>query len=143
MYILEQFTFFSYTIYTFELINLHFFMNQSLLDQSKKLLEMEKLRLEKLLSTVGHKDERKDAEEFSADFKNIGDDEASSITEVETYEVNIGEGRALDPKLQKVNAALERIAAGTYGTCLVGGELIEEARLKAVPEAETCIKHSM
>jgi RNA polymerase-binding transcription factor DksA len=38
-------------------------------------------------------------------------------------------------------AALERIANGTYGTCVVSGEPIEEDRLKADPAAKTCKEH--
>ncbi len=43
--------------------------------------------------------------------------------------------------LQQVRAALQRIADGTYGHCLVDGGPIATKRLDAVPWAPYCIKH--
>lgn len=43
--------------------------------------------------------------------------------------------------LEQVRAALERIAAGTFGKCLVDGGPIEEQRLQAMPWASYCLKH--
>ncbi|UZN04126.1 TraR/DksA family transcriptional regulator [Cellulomonas sp. S1-8] len=45
-------------------------------------------------------------------------------------------------RLVEVDAALARLAAGTYGTCAVGGEPIDDARLEARPTATTCVAHS-
>jgi RNA polymerase-binding transcription factor len=41
--------------------------------------------------------------------------------------------------LAEVEAALERVAAGTYGTCERCGRPIATARLEARPVARTCI----
>jgi DnaK suppressor protein len=41
--------------------------------------------------------------------------------------------------LQQVEAALARMANGTYGKCQRCGEEIDFARLKAVPEAGMCL----
>jgi DnaK suppressor protein len=41
--------------------------------------------------------------------------------------------------LAEVDAAIERLAAGTYGICERCGEPIAEARLEARPAARTCI----
>ena len=41
--------------------------------------------------------------------------------------------------LQKVDEALQRIAKGTYGTCVECGEEIEKKRLEAVPWASHCV----
>lgn len=38
-------------------------------------------------------------------------------------------------KHQKIEAALERIEAGTYGVCLISGEPIKKERLEAIPYA--------
>jgi RNA polymerase-binding protein DksA len=38
-------------------------------------------------------------------------------------------------KHQKIEAALERIEAGTYGICLISGEPIKKERLEAIPYA--------
>lgn len=42
-------------------------------------------------------------------------------------------------ELNEVDAALARIAAGTYGHCETCGKAIGRQRLRAVPEARFCI----
>jgi RNA polymerase-binding transcription factor DksA len=44
--------------------------------------------------------------------------------------------------LQEIDAALERIDAGTYGTCEVDGTPIDFDRLQALPWARTSLKHA-
>jgi len=43
--------------------------------------------------------------------------------------------------LQQVRDALLRIEAGTFGMCVVDGQPIEAARLKASPWVRYCLKH--
>jgi DnaK suppressor protein len=43
--------------------------------------------------------------------------------------------------LTEIEAAIERIEAGTYGICEVCGEPIDPARLEARPTARTCVHH--
>ncbi len=40
--------------------------------------------------------------------------------------------------LDRIRASLDRIAAGTYGTCAACGEEIDDERLLAVPETDRC-----
>ncbi|NYG57167.1 RNA polymerase-binding protein DksA [Nocardioides daedukensis] len=42
--------------------------------------------------------------------------------------------------LDEIAAAVQRVQAGTYGTCEVCGEPIGEGRLEARPVARTCIR---
>ena len=42
--------------------------------------------------------------------------------------------------LDEIRGALERVDAGTYGTCTACGEPIAPARLEARPAAATCIR---
>lgn len=44
--------------------------------------------------------------------------------------------------LAQIEAALDRIAAGTYGSCAVCGEQIAEGRLEARPWTPFCILHA-
>ena len=44
--------------------------------------------------------------------------------------------------LAQIEAALERIAAGTYGSCAVCGDRIAEGRLEARPWTPFCILHA-
>ncbi len=49
---------------------------------------------------------------------------------------------AAERRLVEIDAALHRVAAGTYGVCAVCGEPIPAARLAARPFATRCIRHS-
>jgi DnaK suppressor protein len=44
--------------------------------------------------------------------------------------------------LDEVDAALERLEGGTYGTCEVCGKPIGAARLEAMPATRFCIEHA-
>jgi RNA polymerase-binding transcription factor DksA len=44
--------------------------------------------------------------------------------------------------LAEVEAAVERLSAGTYGTCAVCGQPIGAVRLEAKPAARTCVRHA-
>lgn len=44
--------------------------------------------------------------------------------------------------LVEIDAALERVAAGTYGVCEACHRLIDAARLEARPTARTCVQHA-
>lgn len=44
--------------------------------------------------------------------------------------------------LDQIDAALTRLAAGTYGACAVCGEPIAEGRLEARPWTPFCIRHA-
>ncbi|MEV7605636.1 TraR/DksA C4-type zinc finger protein [Paenarthrobacter sp. NPDC089322] len=44
--------------------------------------------------------------------------------------------------LEQIEAALERITSGTYGTCLVCGAAIPEGRLEARPWTPYCVNHA-
>ena len=49
--------------------------------------------------------------------------------------------RAAREHLEQIDAALERVAACTYGVCEVCGRAIDPARLEARPAARTCVEH--
>ncbi len=62
-------------------------------------------------------------------------------TASETYERELDEGIEEDARdqLREVEAALERIESGSYGTCRVCGKKIPLDRLEAVPWTTLCI----
>ena len=47
----------------------------------------------------------------------------------------------LEVMFRNCNRALEKLESGTFGTCEVCGELIEENRLLILPTARTCVAH--
>jgi len=66
-------------------------------------------------------------------------DSAEQAQERENDEVVDAIGNETAQSIRGVQAALERIAAGTYGICDNCGQDIAEARLRAVPEATRCV----
>ncbi|HYC79947.1 MAG TPA: hypothetical protein VEC17_02885 [Candidatus Binatia bacterium] len=118
-------------------------MNDQLIQENKAKLETELKRLRGILSHGATED---GAGEFPGEFKpnfpeDIGREEGENASEVEQYANELGETSALEERLKKVEAALARIENGTYFQCVQGDE-IEEEKLRAVPEADTCMKHS-
>jgi RNA polymerase-binding transcription factor DksA len=49
---------------------------------------------------------------------------------------------ALRHRLPEIDAALARLADGTYGFCAVCGDAIAPARLEARPTTDRCIRHA-
>ena len=113
-------------------------MNEEFIKQQKNKLLEEKKKLEEELAFVANKDKSGD---YEAKFQDLGSDQDANALEVEQFEQGLAVEHDLDNLLKRVNAALERISSGEYGKCSMGDE-IEEERLRVVPWAETCIKHS-
>jgi RNA polymerase-binding transcription factor DksA len=117
-------------------------MNQTLLEENKAKLESERKRIRTVL---GHEATLDGDGEFPGEFKpkfqEIGREDGENASEVEQFANNLGETNILEDQLKKIEAALARIADGTYGKCKEGDD-IEEDRLRALPEADTCMKHS-
>lgn len=96
------------------------------------------LDLEKTLSARIGQETDHGREEFIDSAHDVGD--ASVADEVAS--VAFTEAEHDSDVLQQVRDALGRVAAGTYGTCIVDGGPIEEQRLEAVPWTSYCLKHA-
>ena len=58
---------------------------------------------------------------------------------VYTWERNLARRERANGKLEKLEAALQRMEEGTYGVCEACGQAIEPERLAALPIATLCI----
>jgi RNA polymerase-binding protein DksA len=67
-------------------------------------------------------------------------DSAEQAQERENDEVVDAIGNETAQSIKIVQAALGRIADGSYGTCKECGENIGQARLEAMPEATRCVE---
>ncbi len=111
-------------------------------DAFRARLEEEKTKLEGELATVGRRNPSN-----PADWEPIATETGQEADETDAADLmeNFGENVAiltdLENRYNDVLAALARMDQGTYGTCSVGGEAIEEARLAADPAAATCKVH--
>ena len=110
----------------------------------RKKLEEAKARLEGELGTIAHRNP--DAPEdwvvtppdlnVARSDKNEAADQEEELENAASIEYN------LESRLRDVNEALEKMRQGKYGICAVGGEPIDEKRLRANPAAITCVNHT-
>jgi RNA polymerase-binding protein DksA len=108
------------------------------LDRFRHELEGERTRLLAARAGVNHEGSLTDE---SGDLSiGSGDHIADSATETFMRELDGGLEENADHLLVEVEAALQRIDEGTFGTCVACGKPIAEERLEAVPYATLCIE---
>jgi DnaK suppressor protein len=67
-------------------------------------------------------------------------DEVDEIQANERREIGFATRELLVERVNRISAALERLNEGEYGTCVECGEAIAPARLRALPEVQTCVR---
>lgn len=99
-------------------------------DEARRLLHAERDRLTALL-----------ADEADNARAQLDDDPggADAAKEVIDLELQRSEFRRVHEELQEVDAALERVEAGTYGVSEVSGDPIPDERLRAAPTARRLV----
>lgn len=120
-------------------------MNSDKLSFFKSKLEAEAVEIESELSKIAKKDptqeENWDATPGDIDTLSPLSDSNEAADQIEELEENNIVTEALEVRHKQIKAALAKIDAGTYGTCEISGEPIEEERLQANPAARTCKEH--
>ena len=106
-------------------------------ERYRRVLEDERDRLQHARAAVHH--EGSLLEETGDLAIGSGDHIADSASETYMRELDEGLEENADHLLLEIEAALTRIADGTYGTCVSCGRAIGEERLDAVPYATLCI----
>lgn len=118
-------------------------MNKQLAEENKPKLLAEQQRIRVLL---GFEAEYEGLGAFPGAYKpkfpEFGSGEDENANEVAEFATSLAMTTDLEKKLARIEMALQRIQDGTYGRCPQGDE-IEVERLRAVPEAETCLKHAV
>ena len=67
-------------------------------------------------------------------------DEADEIQVSQAQDLAFATRQRLGQRLHRIQAAIERFGGPQYGRCLECGRRIEAARLRAMPEAERCLR---
>jgi DnaK suppressor protein len=67
-------------------------------------------------------------------------DEVDGIQVNEQREIGFATRELLVERVNKLSSALDRLEGGDYGTCAECGEAIAPARLRVMPEVETCVQ---
>lgn len=112
-------------------------LNVEFLEEQKKLLLAEKVRLESGLGRFAKPTDLKG--DFETQMEDLGKGDDESALEVEDYVDNLGIENTLEEELKDTIDALAKIDAGTYGLCEVSGKEIAIDRLKAYPAARTAL----
>lgn len=114
-------------------------MNKQITKDLQEELEKKKKYLEEELSSFAKKDPKLKGD-WDAKMPRVPEGNLEEAAdEVEEYSTNLHIEFNLEKQLQDVDAALERIKEGTYGKCEKCAKNINPERLKASPEAKTCI----
>lgn len=104
----------------------------------QKLLE-EKARIEKTLSPTETKEKKTDRE-YETTFPEVDRDEEANADEIDMYENNLAADEAMKTELEKIEKALAAMDASTYGFCANCQKEIPVERLRAYPQADTCLE---
>jgi len=67
-------------------------------------------------------------------------DEVDEIQANERREIGFATRELLVGRVNRLSAALDRLNDGEYGTCVECEEPISPARLRALPEVQTCVR---
>lgn len=118
-------------------------MDQKTLEELKKRLLEEQTRIQQELAAFAEKDPilKDDWDSKLPQFGDRTSEQDENQDEVEEYEDTLPVEHSLELRLRDINSALEKIGKGTYGACEKCGKEIELERLKADPEAKTCVEH--
>jgi DnaK suppressor protein len=119
-------------------------MDKKTVEEFKKNLEKERSALEGQLKTFATKDEKMKGD-WDTKFPKLDNNVSGSsgletaADEVEEYNSLLPVEYSLELRLQKINVALKRIGAGTYGKCENCKKDIPLERLKVSPESTFCL----
>ena len=109
-------------------------------DRFRVLLEEERARRVELLPALRADIEAANSARLDSNVDDEHDPEGATIAfELSQASALLKQSSA---GLEHIEAALARLAAGTYGTCAVCGEPIAEGRLEARPWTPFCILHA-
>ncbi|MGH7390496.1 MAG: TraR/DksA family transcriptional regulator [Candidatus Rokuibacteriota bacterium] len=101
-------------------------------------------RLEQDLTTVINRLRQMDGavalEDLPGPITSSDGDDVDGIQETVRREIGFATRELLVERAHRLQAALDRLREGEYGTCVECGETIAPARLRALPEVQTCVR---
>ncbi|MGH2892510.1 MAG: TraR/DksA C4-type zinc finger protein [Solirubrobacteraceae bacterium] len=103
------------------------------LDAVRRELEERRERAHERLAALAERPERGSAVGFG---KRIGDGTSEAVSRL----TDIGVGDSLERGMHRTERALAKLDEGTYGVCDRCGSEIARGRLKAMPDAVSCLE---
>ena len=107
-------------------------------EELKEKLFEEKKRIENILSKTETGKKETDRE-YETTFPEVDRDEEANADEMDMYENNLAADEAMKSELEKIEKALAAMESETYGFCANCQKEIPLERLRAYPQADTCI----
>jgi DnaK suppressor protein len=115
------------------------FSAKELAELKKRLLD-EKSELEVQLSTIEEASFAASQSEMTGEVGGYDDENADAGTSTFERERDLSIENNVRDLMAKIDRALRRMDANTYGLCDRCGKPIEKARIKALPYVDLCIK---
>jgi DnaK suppressor protein len=105
------------------------------LDEIRLRLQEERAQLQ----GAAAENEREDDRDSGREVSDMPTHHADAAPENEVEQLVAGLSTDFSNRIAQIDAALQRIEDGTYGTCVSCGRPIGEERLDARPDADRCI----
>ena len=105
-------------------------------EQYKSLLEKAKADIVHDIRNISESSGDVDSKDVSGHVQHMAD----VATDMYDREFSMGLASSEREILQKIDGALKRLSGSSFGLCVECKKPIAEARLKAIPYAETCLK---
>jgi RNA polymerase-binding protein DksA len=103
-------------------------------------LEKEREQLRRQFSEIEESSLGTSQSELSGEIASFDEEYADAGTDTFERERDLSLFNNIRDLIEKIDRALERIDAGSYGLCERCGRPIEKARIRALPYATLCIK---
>ena len=108
-------------------------------DNARRLLDAERQRLSTTLE--GLETDLEAQKESLQELSVVDEHQADIGTETFEREKDLSIVESVRAGIEDIDRALERLDAGTYGSCEVCHQPIGDDRLEAVPAARFCVEH--
>jgi RNA polymerase-binding transcription factor DksA len=107
--------------------------------KARKRLEQERTRLEGVRDGVRREQGEGPNADAAGELSSVDQHPGDLGTETFEHEKNISLLEQVESELLEIEAALERVERGTYGTCQACGRPIAAERLEALPATRFCV----
>jgi DnaK suppressor protein len=104
-----------------------------------KRLEQERTRLQGIREGI-QREQDEAISDAGSELSSFDQHPGDSGTETFEMEKNVSLLEQVDDELLEVEAALQRVEQGTYGSCQVCGRPIGDERLEAMPATRFCVE---
>ncbi len=104
-----------------------------------KRLEEERIRLQGIRDGI-QREQDEAVSDTAGELSSFDQHPGDSGTETFEMEKNVSLLEQVDDELLEVEAAVQRLERGTYGTCQVCGRPIGDERLEAMPATRFCVE---